>query len=427
MSYQGRQGLPAEQRGWRNALKPFQNTQYRWLYGSNMAVFFAMQAQGMVVRPWITYQLTDSKLLLGLMMLTMAGPMVAVAPFAGVWADRLERRNLVVAGQSIIVLGEFVILGLLMSGELQFWHLMAVASVMGCVFPFIMPARQALVVNVVGKASLSQAMALSMTGMNATRVVGPALAAGLMSWIGVEWTYASLTIFYVIGVLTLLGVHRQEPPQHMREISVMRSMADGFRYFRTNETVLVLTLFGLVPMLLAMPFMTLLVVFARDIWEVGTTGLGYLQFAGGLGGILGSAWVASLGDNPRRLMLQMLSVVVFCVSLFGFALSPWFVLGIGLVFVANIFQSLFGTLNSTAVQLLIPDEVRGRVSSFMMMSFSLPMLGAFPMSVMAEFWGAPVAVGSAAVLALLAALLFYVLSPALRDMDESIRKGMQDM
>ena len=231
--------LPEGERGWRSALKPLENVQYRWLYVSNLAFFFAMQAQGMVVRPWITYQLTDSELLLGLMMLTMAVPMVVVAPFAGVWADRLERRNLVVAGQSMIVVSEFVILALLWTDTLKFWHLMGAGVTTGLIFPFIMPARQALVVNVVGKAGLSRAMALSMTGMNAMRVIGPALAGMSMSWIGVEKTYAALASLYIVGILCLLRVHRQYPSAQAREGTVLTSMAYGFRYFRTNTTVLV--------------------------------------------------------------------------------------------------------------------------------------------------------------------------------------------
>jgi hypothetical protein len=109
-----------------------------------------------------------------------------------------------------------------------------------------------------------------------------------------------------------------------------------------------------------------------------------------------------------------------------FALSPWFLLGLPLVLIANIFASVYGTLNNTAIQLLIPDHVRGRISSFLMMSFSLPLLGTLPMAAVAEAFGAPVAVGLAAVLAMAVAVLFYAFSPALRGMDRSVREAVEN-
>jgi Na+/melibiose symporter-like transporter len=121
---------------------------------------------------------------------------------------------------------------------------------------------------------------------------------------------------------------------------------------------------------------------------------------------------------------MMVSMLLFGSLLLCFALSPWFLLGVPLVLVANIFASIYGTLNNTAIQLLIPDHVRGRISSFLMMSFSLPLLGTLPMAAIAEAFGAPVAVGLAAVLAIVVCVLFFVLSPALRAMDATVQDAV---
>jgi Na+/melibiose symporter-like transporter len=107
-----------------------------------------------------------------------------------------------------------------------------------------------------------------------------------------------------------------------------------------------------------------------------------------------------------------------------FALSPWYLLGLPLVFLANVFANFYSALNNTAIQMLVPDEVRGRVSSFLMMSFSLPLLGTLPLSAVAEVWGAPAAVAGASVMAVLVAIGFYVTSPSLRHMDERVRRAM---
>jgi Na+/melibiose symporter-like transporter len=109
-----------------------------------------------------------------------------------------------------------------------------------------------------------------------------------------------------------------------------------------------------------------------------------------------------------------------------FAVSPWFLLALPLILLANVFSSIFGTLNNTAIQLLIPDEVRGRISSFLMMSFSLPLLGTLPMSAVAEVYGARVAVALAALLAVGVILIFYAASPALRNLDVNVLKGMRE-
>ena len=146
----------------------------------------------------------------------------------------------------------------------------------------------------------------------------------------------------------------------------------------------------------------------------------------GVGGVGGSFYVAWRGGNDRRLKLMMVSMVAFGALLMFFSLSPFFIPAVVFIFSANIFASIFQTLNNTAIQLLISDDVRGRISSFLMMSFSLPLLGTLPLSAVAERVGAPAAVGGASVLAVVVALLFYLFSPALRELDERVRSASSE-
>jgi len=133
--------------------------------------------------------------------------MLVLAPFGGVLADRLERRNLILLAQSAVLTSELAILSLLLLGELRFWHLVAATALMGSAFPLIMPARQAIVVNIVGKRGLGSAMALNMTGVNVTRVVGPAAAGFLIPLLGVEGVYSlDVALYYRdIEVITRRG------------------------------------------------------------------------------------------------------------------------------------------------------------------------------------------------------------------------------
>ena len=123
-----------------------------------------------------------------------------------------------------------------------------------------------------------------------------------------------------------------------------------------------------------MPFQNLLVVFADKVWKVGPEGLGILSASAGAGGLIGAVLVAWRTDH-KRLRSMIASAIAFGALLFAFALSPWYALALLLVFVANIFASYYSTANNTAIQMLVPDEVRGRVSSLLMMSFALPLLG----------------------------------------------------
>jgi MFS family permease len=415
----------AERRRAPAAFAALEHPQYRWLYASNQLFFLAMQAQ-QVVRSWLAFELTRSELALGYVSFAVALPMLITAPVGGALGDRVERRGLILAGQGAILVSEFVMLGLLLGGALEFWHLLTATFLMGCVFPFIMPARQAIVVNIVGKRGLANAMALSMAGINATRVIGPLVAGALIGPFGVEVAYALGVAVYVAAWLLLLPVKPTYPQAPLQRSSIAADIAEGGRYLGRHRVVLALLIFGLVPMFLAMPFQTLLVVFAEDIWHTGASGFGLLSAAAGVGGVVGSVYMAHHAERGDRLGLMLRSMLAFGGVLFLFALSPWFLAALPLVLVATAYSSIFTTVNNAAIQLLIPDRVRGRVSSFLMMSFSLPMLGTLPLSALAEWKGAPLAVATAAVLATLAALAYYLLSPSLRSVDQSVLDAMHD-
>jgi predicted MFS family arabinose efflux permease len=189
---------------------------------------------------------------------------------------------------------------------------------------------------------------------------------------------------------------------------------------RSNRLIPLLLLFGLIPMFLAMPAQQLLVVFAEEVWQVGSSGFGVLQAISGVGGVVGAIWVARSAAS-RQLTLMLGSGVAFAGLLALFAMSPWFWPAVVLGLLAYSFASVFGTLNNTAVQLLIPDEVRGRVSSFMLMSISLPLLGTLPVGALADVYGAPLAVAGACGLGALSVLALWMFSPTLRSLDARLR------
>jgi len=398
--------------------------EFRWLFIGNMAFFLAMGAQG-IVRPWIALEITDDPFALGLTGAAMAVPMLFLSPLGGALADRFDRRFMIVSALSLALVTELIVYVLVLTDRIEFWHLIVASVSLGACFPIQMPARSAIVANLVDRRRLGAAMGLNMTGVNITRVVGPAVAGVLIAAVEIEGAYAVNLVLYVVAIAAMLVV-RRAPPAVKSQSSLTTNMIEGFRYLRADRMVAILLVFGLVPQFLAMPFQQVLPVFARDVWETGPQGLGILSAATGVGAVVGSMYIAARDQEKRRLPMMMASVVAFCLFIVAFALSPSFWPAVALAFLGNIGASIFSTLNNVSIQLVIPDEVRGRVSSFLMMSVSLPLLGGLPVTHITATYGAPTAVSGACALALVLAIGVYLGSPRLRGVDDRVRRKLRE-
>ncbi len=408
---------------WDRLTSSLRYDQFRWLYISNLCFMFAMMAQ-FLVRSVLAYDLTNNDAFaLGIVNFVVAIPMLVISPLGGAVADRIDRRKLILLVQIVVIIDEALVYFLLITDQLTFPLLLVFTGILGALFPFMMPARQAIIANVVGRQGLGNAMALQMGGMNFTRITGPVAAGVLISIIGIPNTWAIALILYVIGLASMFRVRPSYPDDVEERRTVFSDMAEGFRYVWRHPAVRVLLFLGLVPTLLAMPFQTLLVVFAEDVWNKGEVGLGVLNAVAGIGGLLGSVYVAWSGDSHRRLRLMMASILAFGATLVLFAKSPVFEIALPLILLADIFVTIFMVLNNTAIQVLIPDFVRGRVMSLLMMSFGLTPLATLPISWLAEQYGAPNVVALASALMMVLAVIFYFASPALRRIDTSTREA----
>ena len=378
------------------------------------------------MRSWLVYSITDSELALGIVSLMVALSMLTLGPIGGVAADRFERRGLVAAGQATVVIAEAVVLFLLFSGTLDYWHILVQVAVVGAVFPFVMPARNAIVADVVGRRRLTNAMALSMTAVNVTRVVGPSVGGLLIGFAGVEVAYSVNAGLYVLALAAMMGVHRApvanpvgafDAPEHGPGLPLRRGEPPGSR----------------APVLRP----------GADVPGHAVPDLARCFRRGHLGG--GAAWpwdaerrfgrrrgggrrLRGLAlqleppppvDDDQRLRLRSVHDGLRAQSLVLARPSP----DPGR---ARRSRPSTRRLNNTAIHVLIPDSVRGRVSGFLTMSFSLPMLGVAPISALAEVWGAPLAVGLSSLLAVVVATVFYLASSDLRRMDLLIRRAFRD-
>lgn len=376
----------------------------------------------MLTRTILAWDLTGSAQSLAYINLVVAGPMIFASMIGGAITDRVERRQLVIIGQCLITANEIIILGLLLLGKLEFWHVLATAFIAGCAFPFIMPARMAITVNVVGHDRIQSAMAISSGVMNLSRVAGPALAGIIIAQYSVIAAYAISTLLYGMAVFCMLFVKRNtaiqpEGPQK----PLLADIAYGFQYIKRNKPVMVCLFFGLVPMFLAMPFQNLLVMLVEQSWQTGERGLGILMGAGGVGGVLGSIWIARRGDNSERLRLMIVTAIGFALFLAVFTQTSIFYLALVPLVLANVCASAFQTVNNATVQILVDDSVRGRMSSFMMMSFGLTPLGVFPMAIAADHIGAANAILGACIALVVITFAFLGFSKTLRGIDSTVK------
>jgi len=407
-----------------SAIEVFSLPQFRWLFLGNFAFFFSMQGQ-MLTRSLLAWELTGEATALAYINLVVAIPLVIASLFGGAITDRVERRSLIIFGQSFIVANELFILVLLITGRLEFWHMLCTAFIAGCAFPFIMPARMAITMKVVGPLRLQRAMAYQAGSMNLNRILGPATMGVIIAQYDFGAAYLLSITLYLCAITFMFGIEKNYSNERNTEKKpLLADIGYGFKYILEHRPVLICLLFGLVPMFLVMPFQNILVVLAEEAWQVEETGMGILMATMGLGGMLGAVWIAQRGDNASRLNLMISSTFAFGIFLAIFTQTENFYLALLPLLIANVCASASQTVNNTAIQLLVDDSVRGRMSSFMMLSFGLTPIGVFPLAIAADNFGAANTILAATVLLMVTVIMFYLASKTLRNLDHSINNKL---
>ena len=379
----------------------------------------------MLTRTLLAWELTGEATSLAYINLVVAFPLIFASVLGGAITDRVERRQLVIFGQTLITANELFILILLLLGKLEFWHMLCTAFVAGCAFPFIMPARMAITMKVVGSQRLQSAMGFQSGAMNLNRILGPAVMGLIVAQFSYEAAYYLSTALYSLAIVCMFGVDRSRSDESgAKKKPLLEDIALGFSYIRANRPVLICLLFGLLPMFLAMPFQNILVMLAEQAWNVSESGVGTMMATGGAGGVVGALWVVKRGDDAGRMKMMLGSTIAFGVCLAIFVLTPVFTIALFPLLAANVFANASQTVNNAAIQLLVEDRMRGRMSSFMMLSFGLTPIGVFPMAVVADNFGAVSAILGASALLIAITIVFFLLSKTLRALDRSIEGVM---
>jgi len=394
------------------ALASLRHRDFRILLFSTMSLQIGSWVQTIGQGWLVLHDLGGSATNLGAVALIRGASLVLLSPFGGYLAGRLERRKQLVVYTSVSALIAMLLATLVATGTIEIWMVYGMALVAGAVDALAGPIRTMLVYDSVGGEDLTNAVALNALGGNSMRVIGPAIGGVLIGAVGTQGTFQVQAACLVVATV-LTWILRPSPPEITESLGIFRSMAEGMRYVLRDRRMLIIVIMGLVPSILAYPYVTYLPVFARDVMHSNQTGYGYLAAAVGLGSLLGGALIAARSGQRKMGPGMMWACLFYCLAVLVFTFMRHLWLGVGVLAIAGVFHSIYATLNASLMQLQAEVEYRSRVMSLQTMMWGSTPFAGLLMGRMIDMWGAPHVVG--AWLALAAAITL-VLTTTSREM-----------
>jgi MFS family permease len=402
----------------------FNVVNYRWFFAALCGNFAAMNIQ-MFIRGWLVFEITGSYEKLGWM--TAAGGIVGLfaAPLGGVVADRVRQKKTVlqIAGSAnaVITLGVAILITM---GELRFEHLLLASILQGLVMNAMMPSRQALTKDVVGLDRLTNAIALSTSGMNTARLLLPGLAGGLVAALGggdgnidpAKWVYFMMTALYLwsAAVMTMIDVE-DRAESNMPDGPMLQELKLGFRYVLKTPVILMLLGCNFLMVFFSLTYFMLLPGFVKEVLNAGPDRLGLIISVSGVGSLAGSLYIASI-SNRRRARILLAGALLMGIALLGFSISTNYWLSVALLTAVGLGQAARMSLSNVLIQSYVDDDFRGRVMSIYMLEMSILSISIYPISILADVFGPQWAVGVSAVCLILLVLILFAV-PAYRDLD----------
>ncbi len=381
----------------------------------NFRLFFIGQSASLIgtwmqtiALAWLIYRLTDSPFMLGLATFVGQIPILFLAPFGGVWSDRMPRRKALIITQTLSLAQAAVLSALTFAGVVQVWHLLAIAAFLGTVNAFDTPLRQAFLLDLVGsREHLPTAIALNSAMMNGSRLIGPALAGFLLALSSEAWCFLFNALSYLAVIASLFAIHLAAPAPRQASSDWLAGLKEALRYawgFLPSRTLI-----GLVTLVsfVATPYASLMPVFARDILGGGAHTMGALIGASGAGAMVGVLLIA-LRKTAHGLE-RIIAVGGFCagIGLVLFSLSRNLWLSMAILPMVGFGVIVVAASANTIIQLISPDAMRGRMVSLHIAAFLGVMpVGSLVFGQLAELFGAAATVALGGTLCLLGALWF---------------------
>ncbi|HEX5167301.1 MAG TPA: MFS transporter, partial [Thermomicrobiales bacterium] len=291
---------------------------FRLLWIGTVATYLGQWMQNIALG-WQMLVLTDSAFWVGMIAFASGIPYLIVTLPAGALIDRVDERRLLLTAQWCAMIVASGLAALILSGHAEPWHLIVAAALNGTIMAVIQMVRQTLVPALVSREHMANAVSLNSAGSNAMRIIGPSIAGLIIGGFGAG-------VCFVLQALALVGAlmttTRIEPLENQRTGIAAGGILDGWYEVRKRPALGSLILITAIPSLLVFPYIQMMPVFARDVFDIGAGGLGLLMAASGVGALTGALTAATMDRVARKGRMVMLLTVVYCLAVCGFAISP---------------------------------------------------------------------------------------------------------
>lgn len=345
------------------------NFRYYWI---GMCVSLIGTWMQNIAQPWLAYTLTNSPFLLSLIGIAQFTPMLIFALFAGVFVDKFSKRKILLFTQSASLVITLILAILVWIGKIEYWHILVLSTFLGIVNTVDMPARQSMVIELVGREDLMNAIALNSMVFNLARIIGPALAGIVMGYAGVAVCFFANAISFGAVVISLffIKLHPVATRQNAEESNLLGEIKDGLRYIYHKKVLLYTLLVMAIVGTFVPNFNVLVPVFAKEILKENEAGFGILMSFMGFGSFLGAMFIATLSKSgPKKFIIYIVPIIVGVLLIATGYTNIYLLTGIFLAITGFFFISFTSSANST-LQLNSRNEYRGRVMSVYTLVFA---------------------------------------------------------
>ena len=377
----------------------WRQTPFRWFWLGSSTQGLAQATQFLVIG-WLVLEVTGSSTQLGFVIFLYGIPNVAFLLVAGVIADRFDRRYVLMSTQAAVGVIISALAFLTIADLVVVWHIYATAALLGAIQSMGMPARMAMIADLVEQRSVLDAVAMQNAAVHAGRMVGPPVAGAIIE----VWSLgASLLVIagcYVVSVACIARMGRTSQPAPTATQSAFRSFSDGLIYIKNNPVVLTVIVIGCTFGAFGMSHLQVVPAIAKDVLDTGVAAVGLLLLGSGIGGLIGTLLLPLIG-RAHIYRALLISLVLFALVLMLFAWSSWFWVSWVLILLIGVLAiGMVWPLATTIVQLESPSQVRGRVMGILHFIPGFHLLGAFPLALAAGQWGWGAAITGAAIVSL---------------------------
>ncbi|NQW18489.1 MAG: MFS transporter [Chloroflexi bacterium] len=408
---QQKKSVTSDQSSLRNRLSVLNIVDFRYVILANVMMFSGFQIRNMS-QAWLTLELTDSTLWVGIVNAMPGFSIIALSLLGGAVADRSERRKIQLRTRFVIGVMAFFTAFLVASGNIEAWHLIPIGLITGSMFAFQNPAGQAYVMDVVGKDRILPAMSLNSILSNLASIIGPAIGGALLA-IGIDIAFFALAGIYSSGFVITIFMKTRSTPNPNDGKSVTGQIIEGVRYSVGHPLIRSLLLFAFGGVFAGM-YMALYPQFARDVLDVGGVGFGVILAMQGLGALVGSTALILFGDIKYKGTVLIFAVVGMhlVTSVLGFTES--FPITLVVMFFSGAAFGTWFVLVPTMLQTVAKAEMRGRVMSVFFMIMLIFQPGGILGGVIEKVWGIHEAFIVGAIGGVTVGLIVFAISPALR-------------